>query len=163
MRKTQCLIWALALAVACAAAAYGAGKTMSVGIRDAQLREAPSFLSKIIGPVPYAQQVEIVEERGDWDMVAAPGGNTGWLHVSALSDKRLSLASGAGDASQNVSGKEMALAGKGFNAQIEADYRRGHAGNYEWIDKMGKITYPPEALMAFLAQGDLHPREAGAQ
>jgi hypothetical protein len=156
MRMTKSVLWAVLLAVACAALAFAGGKTMSVAIRDAQLRETPSFLGKIIGPVPYAGQVEVVEEKGDWDKVAAPGGNTGWLHVSALSDKKIALASGGLDAAQGVSGK-------GFNAQVETDYRRGHAGNYEWIDKMGRVTYPPEALAAFLAQGEIHPREAGAQ
>jgi len=163
MSKTKSLALAVFLALACAALAYAAAKTMSVAIRDAQLRETPSFLGKIVGPAPYAQQVEIVEEKGDWDKVAAPGGSTGWLHVSALSDKKLALASGAGDASQAVSGKEMALAGKGFNAQVEAEYRRGHGAGYEWIDKMGKVAYPPEALMAFLAQGEIYPREGGAK
>jgi uncharacterized protein YgiM (DUF1202 family) len=157
------VLWAALLAVACAGLALAAGKTLSVAIRDAQLRETPSFLGKILGPVRYAQQVEVIEEKGDWDKVAAPGGNTGWLHISALSDKKIALASGALDAGRDVSGKEMALAGKGFNAQVEGEYRQGHAANYDWIDKMGKISYPPEALAAFLAQGGLVPREEGAQ
>jgi hypothetical protein len=163
MNKLKPLALAALCALAFAAVAFAAAKTMSVQIRDAQLREGPSFLSKIVGPVPYAQQVEVVEEKGDWSKVAPAAGPPGWLHASALSDKKLALAAGSGDAAQGVSGKEMALAGKGFNSQVEGEYRRSHGAGYDWIDKMGKVAYQPEAMMAFLAQGEIYPRDGGAK
>ena len=52
----------------------------------------------------------------------------------------------------------MALAGKGFSAQVEADYRRGHGGDYAAIDRMERITYDPATLLAFLAQGGIKPQ-----
>ena len=138
-----------------------AAKVMHVQVRDGQVRENPSFLGKIVSSVSYGQSVSVLEEQGSWMKVSLPTGTSGWMHVSALTDKQLALSSGSG-AAQGVSGKEMALAGKGFSAQVETDYRRTHGGDYAAIDRMEHITYSPAALLAFLAQGGIKP-EGGAQ
>lgn len=134
-----------------------AAKVMNVQVRDGQVRATPSFLGTIVGRAQYAQSVSVLQEQGDWFQVSLPGGATGWMHRSALTDKTLAMTSGSG-AAADVSGKEMALAGKGFSAQVEADYRRGHAGDYAAIDRMERITYDPATLLAFLAQGGIKPQ-----
>jgi len=137
-----------------------AATVLQVQVRDGQIRENPSFVGKIVGKAAYGQSVNILEERGDWCKVSV-GGTTGWMHKSSLTDQKLTLASGSG-AAEGVSGKEMALAGKGFSAQVEADYRRNHGGNYAAIDAMERVHYDPAALLAFLAQGGVKP-EGGAR
>jgi len=134
-----------------------AAKVMNVQVRDGQIRDNPSFLGKIVSRAAYGQPVDVLQEQGDWLKVSLPGGASGWMHRSALTDKKLALASGSG-AAEGVSGKEMALAGKGFSAQVEADYRRGHGGDYAAIDRMERITYDPATLLAFLAQGGIKPQ-----
>lgn len=134
-----------------------AAKVMNVQVRDGQVRATPSFLGKIVGRLPYGQPVDVLREQGDWCNVSLPTGQAGWMHRSALTDKALALASGSG-AAAGVSGKEMALAGKGFSAQVEADYRRVHGGDYAAIDRMERIAYDPATLLAFLAQGGITPQ-----
>lgn len=131
-----------------------AATVLTVQVRDGQVRNNPSFLGKIVGKAFYGQTVAVVQEQGDWVRVSLPGGASGWMHRSTLTDKQLALSGGAG-AAEGVSGKEMALAGKGFSAQVEADYRRSHGGNYAAIDRMECIKYDPAALLAFLAQGGI--------
>jgi hypothetical protein len=134
-----------------------AAKVMSVSVRDGQVRETPSFLGKIVGNASYGQTVNVGEEQGDWAKVTLPNGTAGWMHRSALTSGKLALSGGTGG-SGNVSGKEMALAGKGFSAQVEADYRRSHGGNFAAIDAMERVRFDPATLLAFLRQGDVKPQ-----
>ncbi len=134
-----------------------AATVMSVQVRDAQVRDNPSFLGKIVGKASYGQKVDVLEQNGDWAKVSLPGAAGGWMHRSALTESRLALSGGSG-ASGDVSGKEMALAGKGFNAQVEADYRRSHGGDYAAIDHMVAVSYDSGRLLAFLRQGEVTPR-----
>ncbi len=149
------LILGLSLSL-CAVLALAA-TVLNVQVRDGQVRDNPSFLGKIVGKANYGQSVSVVQEQGDWVKVSLADGASGWMHRSTLTDKQLTLSGGTG-AAEGVSGKEMALAGKGFSAQVEADYRRSHGGNYAAIDRMELIKYDPATLLAFLAQGGIKPQ-----
>lgn len=158
-KRKLALAAAFALCLCCAVAV--AAKVMSVSVRDGQVRDTPSFLGKIVGKAPYGQSVEVGAEQGDWLRVTVPGGVSGWMHRSALTTAKLALSGGA-TAAGGVSGKEMALAGKGFSASVEADYRRSHGGDYAAIDAMEHIAYGSARLLAFLRQGGVTP-EGGAR
>lgn len=150
----------LALALTFCGVGALAARVMSVSVRDGQVRETPSFLGKIVGKAGYGQTVDVSDEQGDWARVSVSGGLSGWMHRSALTAGKLAL-SGGSNTSGNVSGKELALAGKGFSAQVEADYRRSHGGDYAAIDAMERQRYTPAALLAFLSQGGLTPQGGG--
>ena len=152
----------LALACLCLTALTAlAADVVSVQVRDGQLRATPSFLGKIVGKVSYGQAVNLGESRGDWSRVTA-GTSSGWIHASALTTADLGLKSGSGAAPSSVTEQEMALAGKGFNAQVEKQYRGAHGGDYTGVDRMERRGVPTERLMAFLKQGGVSP-EGGAQ
>src|SRR4030065_2134148 len=68
-------------------------KTMSVQVKETQLRATPSHLGKIVTRAPYGARVTIVEERGDWKRVSY-GNSRGWLHTSAVTSKRIVLKAG---------------------------------------------------------------------
>ncbi len=137
--------------------------TMSVQVRDGQLRSTPSFLGAVVGSVSYGDQVDVQQQQGDWMQVNTRG-QQGWLHSSALTAKMISIGSGGKDAPMKASGKEVALAGKGFNAEVEAQYRKGHRNaNYAAVDQMEIVTLAPREMMAFLAGGDLKPTAGGGK
>jgi uncharacterized protein YgiM (DUF1202 family) len=137
--------------------------TMSVQVRDAQLRSTPSFLGAVVGSVNYGDQVDVQQQQGDWMQVNARG-QQGWLHNSALTAKTISVGSGGKDAPMKASGKEVALAGKGFNAEVEAQYRKGRQNaNYPAVDQMETITIATQDMMAFMAGGDLKPAAGGGK
>ena len=130
--------------------------SMSVQVRETQVRSTPSFLGKIIAILSYGDQVEIVEEGKGWFKIWVPAtGDAGWVSGSALSEKRIVLKSGTGDVSSTASSSEVALAGKGFNEQVEAQYRSDTNLDYTWIDRMEDIVYPPDELITFLVEGEL--------
>lgn len=140
------------------AGAAGAGEDMmSVQVKSGSLRETPSFLGKIVAPVGYGDRVAVVSEQGEWRQVRAPAGATGWIHVSALTDKKLALSSG-GQVGTSASGDEMALATKGFNAQVEGEFKKNNKDiDFSWVDKMEKIKIAGKEIFAFLKEGQVAP------
>jgi hypothetical protein len=50
----------------------------------------------------------------------------------------------------------MALAGKGFNSDVESQFKANHKDiDFTWVDKMEKIKIPPPELKAFAKAGQL--------
>ncbi len=136
---------------------------MSVQVRDGQLRATPSFLGAVVGSVNYGDQVDVQQEQGDWMQINCKG-QTGWLHNSALTTKYISIGGGGKDAQMKASGKEVALAGKGFNADVEAQYRKGQQNvNYLAVDQMELITISPQEMVAFVDKGGLKPSTGGVK
>lgn len=133
-------------------------KEMSVQVRNGQLRADPSFLGKMVASLDYGARVTVAEEKGDWRRVVLPDGKAGWIHQSALTPKKIVMQAGAADVSTAASGQELALAGKGFNSDVEADFKRKNAEiDFSWIDRMEKIKFSAADMTAFLQEGGVHP------
>lgn len=144
--------------------ASGSRETMSVQVQEGLLRATPSHLGAISARVPYGDQVMLVEDRGDWKRVAAQSGRLqGWMHSTALTTKTIVFTAGEADAVASVSHGEIALAGKGFSKEVEAEYRQRNRNlDYRWVDRMEQAAAQPEQMRAFLAAGELNPdREGG--
>ena len=133
-----------------------AAKEMSVQVRDGQLRNRASFLGAVVGTVAYGDRVTVNQTQAGWCEVSIAG-KTGWIHESALTPKKVVLASGTADARvQSVGSEEVALAGKGFSKEVEAEYKKQNPQlDFTWVDWMGQQTVSSERLVAFLKQGDL--------
>ena len=147
-------------------AAVGEGrKEMSVQVKQGQVRATPSFLGKILATLSYGDRVEVLEDKGGWIRIVPPGkGSPGWMHSSALSEKRIVLKAGKKEAEVAASSGELALAGKGFNADVEAEFKRKHKEiDFTWIDRMQTIKVPQEKISAFLREGDLDPVKGGGK
>ncbi|MGD9781837.1 MAG: SH3 domain-containing protein [Kiritimatiellia bacterium] len=150
--------WILMGCAALMATGAWAAKEMSVQVRDGQLRNRASFLGAVVGTVAYGDRVAVNQTQAGWCEVSVAG-KTGWIHESALTPKRVVLASGAGDARvQSVGSEEVALAGKGFSKEIESEYKKQNPRlDFTWVDWMGKQNVPNEQLVQFLKQGELAP------
>ena len=149
--------WILMGCAALVATGAWAAKEMSVQVRDGQLRNRASFLGTVTATVAYGDRVTVNQTQAGWCEVATASGASGWIHESALTPKRVVLSSGAEDArAQSVGSEEVALAGKGFSKEVEAEYKKQNKDlDYAWVDWMGKQTVPPEQLVQFLKQGGL--------
>jgi SH3-like domain-containing protein len=116
------------------AATGDAGKMMSVQVKKGDMRATPQFLGKIVSTLSYGDRVEVLESRESWLRVAPSGKNvTGWMHSSALSEKRIVL--------------------KARNRNLD----------FSWIDRMQATQLPPERLAAFLRDGGLPSGEGDAR
>lgn len=151
---------AVAVALGWAASAAQADDAMSVQVRQAPLRSDPSFLGRLVGQAAYGERVAVQRAQADWRLVSTPGGVEGWVHQSALTPKKLVMKSGATDVQQTASGEELALAGKGFNSDVEADFKKKNANiDFTWIDRMEKIKVSANEMTAFLKDGQVHPQQ----
>ena len=148
--------WLLIGCAALVATSAWAAKEMSVQVRDGQLRNRASFLGTVVGAVAYGDRVTVNQTQAGWCEVSLAG-KTGWIHESALTPKKVVLASGTADARvQSVGSEEVALAGKGFSKEVEAEYKKQNPQlDFTWVDWMGQQTVSTERLVAFLKQGNL--------
>ncbi len=141
-----------------------AQQTLSVQVKEGELRATPSFLGQIVARVAYGDRVSVIEDRGTWKKVSIKGGKQGWMHASALTTKRIALKAGQTDVRTGASQNEVALAGKGFNEQVEASYRKQNRNlDYTWINRMETFKVSPDLMRNFLAQGNVIPPAEGGK
>lgn len=141
------------LLVICAGVAIAG--PMSVQVRSAKVRGTPSQLGPIIATLDYGVQVQAGTSDKGWYPVTTADGKTGWLHESALSKKPIVMRAGTNDAATGASSDEVALAGKGFNEQVEAKLRSEGTLDYTWVDRMSAFKVEPNEISQFLTQGHL--------
>jgi len=134
--------------------------SMSVQVKQSQVRTAPSFLARIIATLNYGDRVYIVSRQGAWSQVfLATAGVKGWVHSSALTTKKIVLKAGAADVNQTATSDELALAGKGFNKKVEGEYRNNNKNlNYARIDRMERMKVSQTAIRKFLKEGAVSPQ-----
>lgn len=140
-------------------------KALSVQVREGQVRATPSFLGKMVAKVAYGDRVDLLEDRDAWKRVSIPGGRLqGWMHTSALTTKRVVLKAGQADVQTGATRDELALAGKGFNEQVEAAFKKENKNlDYAWINRMESFNVSPEQMRNFLARGNLVPQADGGK
>lgn len=151
-KKLACIIGVMGLAATLTLAA--SAPVMSVQVRKAEIRETPSYLGKIVTTMAYGDKVTVQSESGAWMQVTSAG-QSGWIHSSALTKKNIVMQTGAG-AQTGASSGEMALAGKGFNSSVEAQFKNNHKDiDFSWVDKMEKIKIPISDIREFAKDGKL--------
>ena len=154
MKKTWILTGLTAVALAVSAQAR---TTMSVQVREGQLRERPSYLGQVVTAVAYGDRVDVQRQQGPWRLVAF-GDQEGWIHESALTRKRIVLEAGEVDVAGAATQEEMALAGKGFSAEVEQEYRAQHQDiDFSWVDRMERMAVSAERVAEFLREGGVTP------
>jgi uncharacterized protein YgiM (DUF1202 family) len=159
MEKRKFIITVLTSAL-CAilfiAFAYAAA-TMSVQVRETQLRASPDYFGKIVGKASYGDQVTIEDKKGGWKKVRLKkDGLSGWLNSSALSEREIKMAAGGSGVKEAASSSELQLAGKGFNPEVEKEFKnRNRQISFQWVDKMEQIRIPEADKQKFARDGEL--------
>ena len=132
--------------------------TMSVQVKRSPLRTTPSFLAKKTGEVHYGDRLEILEKKKSW-MKIKSADLQGWLHSSVLSDKKIELSAGTKDVASTANAGEVALAGKGFNAEVENEFRKDSELNYQAVDQIQTYEISDREKIAFIQDGGLSGAE----
>lgn len=134
------------------------GETVSISVRSAQLRETPSHLGQVRADLEYAEQVKILEVQGGFYRVSSSAGE-GWLHKSSISEKEIVLADDSEDAKRAANNDEVALAGRGFNEEVEKQYKRQEGLDFDGVNRMESRERSKEELREFIQAGDLRTPE----
>ena len=129
--------------------------SMSVQVRQSKVRATPSQLGRVVDTVEYGEVINAgILQRG-WYSVTTTDGKQGWLHGSALSNKPITMRAGTTDVATGVSSDEVALAGKGFNEQVEDKLKADGTLDFTWVDRMTKFDIDPDQIITFRMQGHL--------
>jgi hypothetical protein len=132
--------------------------TMSVQVKKSPLRATPSFLAKKTGEVHYGDRLEVIKKKNSWTKIKSVD-HEGWLHSSALSEKKIELSAGTRDVASTADTSEVALAGKGFNAEVESEFRKDSDLNYQAVDLIQTYGISDREKIAFIRDGGLSGAE----
>lgn len=124
--------------------------------RENALREDCRFFAPIKKKVHLNDIVDIVAKEGDWLKVKFKG-VAGCIHKSAVDEKNIDVSGVSGSKSHGASGSEVALAGKGFNPQVEKSYREKHPDlDFRSVDTIEAARPSDETIRKFISSGGLN-------
>jgi hypothetical protein len=127
-----------------------------VSVRESKLRRNPDFLSPVLGSVSYGDALAHSSREGLWYKVKSPDGKNGYLHQSAVTNRRVVLNPDASFQRSNANNNTIVMAGKGFNKEVEKQYAAKSRGvNYKAVDKMEASTVSQAELSSFAKAGKL--------
>lgn len=130
-------------------------KLMSVQVKSAPVRANPAFLGKIVATLSYGDQVTVAAEKSGWAEIKTTQ-VSGWMHMLALTGKKIVLKAGQKNADIRPAGDEVALATRGFTKEVEAQYAAKHRqADYQTVNEMEKSKISEEEMRAFLEEGGL--------
>jgi uncharacterized protein YgiM (DUF1202 family) len=136
-----------------AAAQLSGGNTAYVTAKTIKVKSSTGFFAGTRGTLAYGAQVTVLQVNGKWAEIRSVGSPSiaGWIASSNLTTKRIS-ASGSGS---SASSSEIALAGKGFNEEVENAYRANGNLDYAGVDRTEALEVPQDDLYQFVTEGRL--------
>jgi hypothetical protein len=155
MRRKR-LVWGAAALAGVVVLALLAAETLVVKVQTTQLRRNPQFFAPGVAALKAGDKLEKLSEAAGWIQARTPAGLTGWIHSSAVAPPQTQLFAATGNMKTQATAGEVALAGKGFNRQVEDSYRARNAGlSYAWVDRMVQLRIPSAQVQDFLKRGRL--------
>jgi SH3-like domain-containing protein len=131
-------------------------ETLVVKVQRTYLRQEPVFYASTVAVLKAGVSVEKLSVKDGWYKVRTQNGVVGWLHSSSVKAKKFSLLALDKSVQSGATADEVALAGKGFNKQVEEKYKTQNTDvSFFWVDKMLKIKVTPQQLKSFLQKGKL--------
>ena len=148
----KCLLFFMFLIVS--TFVFAQSKTMYVNVKSAELKNGTGFFSKKVAVLEYGQPVTAISSGKKWTQVKA-GNTQGWIYTASLTTRKITSSSKNFSASTD----ELALAGKGFNAEIESEYKKSGKVNYAAVDKIEAFSVSESELLEFVKSGNLNGGE----
>lgn len=129
--------------------------TMYVAVQNAVFKEKKSYFSATVAKVDYGEAVKITSTSGKWaQATVVNGGKKGWISLNSLTKRKIKKSD------FKASTDELALAGKGFSAEVEKNYKKTAKADYASVDLLEKATVSDDELLQFIKDGKL---KGGAQ
>ena len=127
------------------------GTSAWISAKSAALKSSTWFFAGTNGTLNLGDRVSVLQVNGNWAEVrsAANSSLSGWTSVSNLSPRQI-VATGTG-----ASASEIAMAGKGFNQEIEDSYKGSGGYNYADVDNTEAIMISQDDLYNFVSEGRL--------
>jgi len=135
-----------------AAAQLARGGTLYVAIKTVSLKSSTGFFASNRGTLNYGDRVTVLQIDGRFAEVRSVtnASLTGWTASANLSARQIVPGNTA-----TVSVRETAMAGKGFNQEVEDSYKKQGNLNYADVDRVEAITVSEANFRRFLEEGHL--------
>ena len=157
MRRLVCILLG---ALLLAGSALAAAETVTVIVRKTSIRRDRQFYAPTVAEADLGASFTVLAREKGWVKVGV-GSGEGWLHESAVTEKKIA-ASSQGPAGGKVDAQDVALAGKGFNPQVESEYRKKNPqADFTAVDRMERLGASEKAVAAFVSDGNLRQRGSG--
>jgi hypothetical protein len=152
MKRSVFVFCIILFAAGFASAQAKKGGTMYVAVKTAALKASTGAFAGTTGTLTYGEKVTIIQIDGknaEIKSIANPS-VTGWLPMANLSAKQVVTGT-----SSTASAKEISLAGKGFNQEVENAYKSKGKVNYADVDKVETQSVKEADLKKFIEDGRL--------
>ncbi len=94
------------------------------------------------------------DSKSGWYQVQTATGQTGWIHKSAVVDKKIELSSDLSSGKTDASDEEIELAGRGFTKDVEEKYKREHGDlDFSHVTYIEQLSLDPERVGEFAVEG----------
>jgi len=152
MKRVLCVLCLILFITGLAAAQVRAGGTLYVAVRTQDLKSSTGVFASTRGRLNYGDRVTVIRVSGRFVEVRSATNTslTGWAPSANLSARQV-----VAGTTSTATAREVALAGKGFNQEVEASYRRQGNLNYADVDRVEAITVNEADLIRFLQEGRL--------
>ena len=155
MRKTSRFkLLIIGVAVVCVAVLLA--ETLIVKVQSTYVRQEPKFYSPPVATLRAGESVTQISSQAGWFKVKTSKGIEGWIHSQAVQTGKFTVAAMDKSLKTSATADEVALAGKGFNKQVEDEYKSRNKGmNFDEVERMLKIKVATDELRRFLMAGRL--------
>jgi len=133
-------------------------ESFAVQVKSTKLRSEPKVLGKSVADLSYGDPVTSTEEVNGWYKVKTASGASGYVHQSAVgsADSIQSSKGSRGRANVGVDAGDVALAGKGFNPEVENGLKAANPSlNFAAVDRMETSNVSSTELRGFIVAGKL--------
>ena len=145
----------------CLVASVAVAATVKVITQEAVIRKDKRFFAPALVRAPFGAALEELGKEGDWFRVNYQG-QEGWIHKSAIQEQKFQLSSLAGGQADEASRDEVALAGKGFNPEVEKAFRdKNPKMRYDLVNQVQAYRVDDQRLQAFIQAGRLQEPGGG--
>ncbi|MCL2808922.1 MAG: hypothetical protein FWD24_02515 [Treponema sp.] len=153
MKKLLLILFLGLIITGLAAAQVARGGTLYVAVRTVDLKSSTGFFASNRGRLNYGDRVTVIQVSGRFVEVrsAVNPSLTGWTPSANMSVRQIVT----GTTSTETT-REVALAGKGFDQEIEDAYRtQNRELNYSAVNEVESLIINEDQLIRFLEEGRL--------
>jgi hypothetical protein len=155
MKKKPILVMVLILLTAGVSLGFSA-EIVTVISKENAIRSSCKFFAPIVAKVRYNDKLEVIRQEGDWYRVRF-NDLEGCIHKTAVQKQQFKLVQLEGSGSGSATEDEVALAGKGFNPQVESEYKAKNPElQFHLVDEIEAFQVPENEQVEFIQEGELN-------
>ncbi len=123
-----------------------------VSVEQVFVKTGTNFFSRKIAELYYGQEVILLSEKGNWCEIEVSSNIRGWVSKTSVTSKKIIIR----DKNVTTTTDELALAGKGFNQEVENYYEEEKSIDFSLVDSIEEIYVDEKILQDFILQGQLN-------